>query len=61
MNRIALLITLIFPFVSNAQMYMRKKQNFGVYAQYNIGLESPNSLEGTFYLSLVLEAARLPI
>ena len=43
MNRIALLITLIFPFVSNAQMYMRKKQNFGVYAQYNIGLEERNN------------------
>ena len=43
MNRIALLITLIFPFFSNAQMYMRKKQNFGVYAQYNIGLEERNN------------------
>jgi hypothetical protein len=43
MNRIALLITLIFPFFSNAQMYMRKKQNFGVYAQYNISLEERNN------------------
>ena len=43
MNRITLLITLIFPFFSNAQMYMRKKQNFGVYAQYNIGLEERNN------------------
>ena len=43
MNRIALLIILISPFVSNAQMYMRKKQNFGVYGQYNIGLEERNN------------------
>ena len=43
MNRIALLITLISPIVSNAQMYMRKKQNFGVYGQYNIGLEERNN------------------
>jgi len=43
MNRIALLITLIFPFFSSAQMYMRKKQNFGVYGQYNIGLEERNN------------------
>ena len=43
MNRIALLITLIFSFVSNAQMYMRKKQNFGIYAQYNIALEERNN------------------
>ena len=43
MNRIALLIILISPFVSNAQMYMRKKQNFGIYGQYNIGLAEKNN------------------
>ena len=43
MKRIIFLCVVIFPFVLSAQMYVRKKQNFGVYGQYNIGLAENNN------------------
>lgn len=37
------LLCILSPFFSVAQMYMRKKQNFGVYGQYNIGISERNN------------------